>query len=282
MGGHWGLARAAASTAGSSNAQVSAARAQVIQVGDLHGGHWPGDLAESRPSALGSLGLAGLPCPAGLMIPARCLWSGGQVVLPDSLLPGRGVPGGQCGRGWALPWAPQLRPGKGQSPGACPVSCAFPQPLGLGPASPRGTPKVSVAALPWAPDPVQGTRMTAERAQGLRLGWPEEDAAPRGRTLALALGAGLRANTQFSLLAAACPWGAGKWCLQAALPGGSHITPSVSLASGHGRCVRAWPVCFLSTSASVMGAPAPDLIVWTQFPCPVAIVRPSAHPFLTV
>lgn len=110
------------------------------------------------PSARASLGLAGPPAQqaSGSLLGA----SGRQVVLPASLLPGRGVPGGQCGErvGTAVGATAEAR--RGPEPWSPP--CAFLQPLGLGPASPRGPPQASVAALPWAPTLSGGTRMTAE------------------------------------------------------------------------------------------------------------------------
>lgn len=80
VSGHWGLGRAAASTAGSSNAQVSAAHAQVTQVGDLARGHWPGDLVDSRPALALCPWVTGpgwTPLPSRPRIPAWSLWPAG-------------------------------------------------------------------------------------------------------------------------------------------------------------------------------------------------------------
>lgn len=80
VSGHWGLGRATASTAGSSNAQVSAAHAQVTQVGDLARGHWPGDLVDSRPALALCPWVTGpgwTPLPSRPRIPAWSLWPAG-------------------------------------------------------------------------------------------------------------------------------------------------------------------------------------------------------------
>lgn len=81
------------------------------------------------PSALGSLGLAGLPCPAGLgsLLGA----SGQQVVLPDASLPGRGVLGGQGRERVGTAVGTTAEAGRGPEPWSPP--CALRLPAASGP-----------------------------------------------------------------------------------------------------------------------------------------------------
>lgn len=93
----------------------------------------------------------------------------------------------------------------------------------------------------------------------LRTGWPTRGTQPKGEGHQPALAAELgRMLTDLHFLPPGgyLPQGAGEWCLQAALPGGSQVTPIVSLALGHGYCVSPQPVCILSASNLIVGTPS--------------------------
>lgn len=92
-----------------------------------------------------------------------------------------------------------------------------------------------------------------------RTGWPTRGTQPKGEGHQPALAAELgRMLTDLHFLPPAgyLPQGAGEWCLQAALPGGSQVTPIVSLALGRGYCVSPQPVCILSASSLIVGTPS--------------------------
>lgn len=136
------------------------------------------------PSARASLGLAGPPAQqaSGSLLGA----SGRQVVLPASLLPGRGVPGGQCEERVGTAVGATAEAGRGPGPWSPPCAPSLPAASGPRPCQPQGSPPGVCGCSALGPDPVRGNQDDSRVSAGCETGAARGGRSPAGQDLALA------------------------------------------------------------------------------------------------